>query len=56
MRSQRRDGKRKEPSEQHGSCRRKQRKKDNDERNSAKLAVVASLVRHCFGTSGLPNM
>lgn len=29
---------------------------DTEEKNPAILGVVASLVRHCSGTSGLPNM
>lgn len=39
-----------------GSKNTEERNKDNDERNPAKPEVVASLVRHCSGTSGLPNI
>lgn len=39
-----------------GSKDTEERNKENGERNPAKLEVVALLVRHCSGTSGLPNI
>lgn len=33
-----------------------ERNEDTEERNPAILGIVASLVRRCSGTSGLPNI